>query len=410
MTILLASSNAHKAQELQDLFSSLVPEIVIRPYTDVIAPLEIIEDGSTFAANALIKAERVFVATGYPTLADDSGLSVDALAGAPGVRSARYSADGTDASNRTLLLEHLRQVPLEHRSARFECVLCYVDGLRTLWGEGTCEGTVALSERGDAGFGYDPVFLPNGHERSFAEMSRTEKDSMSHRGAAARAMATRLTVVQSDIGDLDASHHVPMRDAMIHASVAIASGNAELLREALLWGVDSPEAASFMYEAILQSYLFTGFPLALDAMLTLYDTTQRIMPGVRWPAAEVMNVELFADRGQSLCKQVYGSVYERMMERFEHATPELRSWLELEGYGKVLSRPGLPMVERELCIIAMLATLDRETQLHSHVRGALRFGALLADIEDCADIVTERVNERAGNRILSIAHALVEQS
>jgi 4-carboxymuconolactone decarboxylase len=123
-----------------------------------------------------------------------------------------------------------------------------------------------------------------------------------------------------------------------------------------------------------------------------------------------MDVKLFAERGQALCKQVYGSVYDRMMERFERATPELRTWLELEGYGKVLSRPALPMVERELSIIAMLATLGRDTQLHSHVRGALRFGAQLVDIEDCADIVTERVDDRAGDRILSIAHALVEQS
>jgi 4-carboxymuconolactone decarboxylase len=197
---------------------------------------------------------------------------------------------------------------------------------------------------------------------------------------------------------------------MIHASVAIATGDSDLLREVLHWGVDTEDAESQMYEAILQSYLFTGYPLALDAMLTLQEITNDVFPDMQLPPAEDMNIAAFSERGESLCKQVYGSVYDRMMERFERATPELRTWLEVEGYGKVLSRPGLPMLERELCIIAMLAALGRDTQLHSHLRGALRFGATLADIEDCADIVTERVGSDAGGRILSIAQKLTERS
>ncbi len=152
---------------------------------------EVVEDAPDFRGNALKKAREVSSCTGRAALADDSGLVVDALEGRPGVFSARYAGeDASDADNTSKLLRELEGIPPDDRSARFVCSLALVlaDGKEYVF-EGVCEGMISVAPQGRSGFGYDPVFIPEGHERSFAEMSGQEKDSMSHRGRAIRAFA-----------------------------------------------------------------------------------------------------------------------------------------------------------------------------------------------------------------------------
>ncbi len=160
------------------------------------------ETGDTFEANALQKAEFVadWMEDGIPGgpdfLADDSGIEVDALGGRPGVWSKRYSPEATDEANRALLLEELAGVSPERRTARFRCVLALVHRqprFAPLLFEGRCEGTIAFAARGDGGFGYDPLFLPNATPgRTMAELSPVQKDAISHRGQALRALIAGL--------------------------------------------------------------------------------------------------------------------------------------------------------------------------------------------------------------------------
>lgn len=153
------------------------------------------ETGETLEANAALKAHAVASAVGVPAIADDTGLEVDALDGAPGVRSARFAgSDATDSDNVALLLERLAGVPDERRTARFRTVICIaLPGGRERFVDGVCEGRIVDVPRGDAGFGYDPVFVPdNGDGRTFAEMSADEKHAISHRGRALRAAGERI--------------------------------------------------------------------------------------------------------------------------------------------------------------------------------------------------------------------------
>ncbi len=193
--ILVASSNDKKLKELRALFADL-PTEVIGP--DEPLP-EVVEDAETFIGNAEKKAIEIAAHSGMATIADDSGLEVDALGGAPGVRSARFAADAgrplepdKDGANNVLLLERL--AGRDDRSARFRCVLVLAapDGTVLERTEGTVEGTILEAPRGDGGFGYDPLFLPEGESRTMAELSAEEKAALSHRGRAARAMAARL--------------------------------------------------------------------------------------------------------------------------------------------------------------------------------------------------------------------------
>ena len=186
----VCTGNAHKVEELAALLPDFAWES-LPPGTEL--PPEI---GSTFLDNARIKAHAGHAM--YPdawVLADDSGLIVDALDGAPGVRSARYAGeDSTDEANTSLLLERLEHYgDDELRSARFACVLVMVapDGTET-WAEGTVEGTIAHERAGDAGFGYDPVFVPEGETRTFAQLGSEAKARISHRARAARELQARL--------------------------------------------------------------------------------------------------------------------------------------------------------------------------------------------------------------------------
>jgi XTP/dITP diphosphohydrolase len=194
--VVVATRNAGKLRELVPLLSEagLGFELVT---IDALAPhAELREDGDTFEANAFAKARQAAQATGLPALADDSGLEVDALAGAPGVYSARYAGPGADdARNNAKLLEALRDVPAARRTGRYRCVAAYVDpsGGLELARAGACAGEILPSPRGDGGFGYDPIFLADGHDRTNAELSAPEKDAISHRGKAFRALAPYLT-------------------------------------------------------------------------------------------------------------------------------------------------------------------------------------------------------------------------
>lgn len=187
MRLLLATNNPHKAAELAAIFSDLegIQTITLADLPE--PPSEPEEDGDTLEANAYIKAFETFTATGIPTIADDTGLEVAALDGAPGVHSARWAGPGaTYADNCARLRKELADAA--DRQARFRTVICYVDGLRTLFAEGSVEGEIVSEPRGDTGFGYDPLFRPLESERTFAEMEAAEKNRISHRARAVHAM------------------------------------------------------------------------------------------------------------------------------------------------------------------------------------------------------------------------------
>jgi XTP/dITP diphosphohydrolase len=185
MRLLLATRNEHKLRE----FERLLPTVRLEPLPDGLPSP--VEDGDTYAANALIKARAAAAATGRAAIADDSGIEAEALNGAPGVRTARYAGDeATDQQN----LDKLgRQAPAGSK-LRYVCVIAHVapDGSEHLF-EGATTGTVAPAPAGSAGFGYDPLFVPDGETRTMAELSDAEKDAISHRGRAARAFAEWLS-------------------------------------------------------------------------------------------------------------------------------------------------------------------------------------------------------------------------
>lgn len=190
--LVLATHNAHKIGELRAILTPIVPGLdpaTIIGAGQAGAP-EPVEDGVTFAENALIKARALVAHTGLPAVADDSGIAVDALGGAPGIFSARWSGSRDDAANLALLLAQLADVRDEHRGAAFVCAAALVlpDGAEAVR-EGRLAGTILRAPRGAGGFGYDPILRPDGAERSCAELSAAEKNAISHRGQAFRALA-----------------------------------------------------------------------------------------------------------------------------------------------------------------------------------------------------------------------------
>jgi len=198
--VVLASNNAKKLAELRRILEPLVPGIQVLGLADVPAYDEPAETEPTFEGNALIKARACLAATGLPSLADDSGLCVDALNGMPGVLSARWSgvprSEGGDAANNQLLLSQLSEVPDERRTAQFRCVmaLCTPDG-REILQHGEMSGRILGAEHGDGGFGYDPLFAADGYDVSTAELPSAEKDRISHRGKALIAMSPVIVEV-----------------------------------------------------------------------------------------------------------------------------------------------------------------------------------------------------------------------
>lgn len=198
--LVLASRNRKKIAELQTLLSSLADKVEVLSLDDIGFFDEIVEDGDTFAANSLIKAS-VPAKLGYIGIADDSGLAVDALDGAPGVYSARYSEEGTDTANNAKLLAALKDVPDEKRTARFcTVVTCAFPDGTNFQVEGTCEGTILHAPDGEGGFGYDPLFYYAPLNKTFAALTPEEKNSVSHRGRAMRAFVEKFTEYVSKNG------------------------------------------------------------------------------------------------------------------------------------------------------------------------------------------------------------------
>lgn len=190
MKAVFASRNRHKAEQV----ARLLPQVELVPLDEVAPDIELSEPHDTFEENALAKARAVVRATGLAAVADDSGIEVDALGGAPGVRSARYAGeDATDEENNAKLVEALRRVPERDRTCRYRCVavLANADG-REIVASGSCEGRIVLEGRGELGFGYDPHVIPEGETRTMAEIPLDEKLRFSHRGRAFRRLAERL--------------------------------------------------------------------------------------------------------------------------------------------------------------------------------------------------------------------------
>lgn len=198
--LLLASRNAKKLGELRRILAPGVPDLDVVGLDDVEPYDEVPESGATFADNALIKAREGFAHTSLPAVADDSGLTVDALNGMPGVLSARWSGrHGDDEANLRLLLGQLADTPDERLTAAFVCAVAFVSAAGEVVVDGRMSGRLIREPRGGNGFGYDPIFVPDGYELTSAELPPAEKDSISHRGRALRALVPHLSAL--------AAHH-----------------------------------------------------------------------------------------------------------------------------------------------------------------------------------------------------------
>lgn len=191
-TIVAATRNRHKIEEIEKILKEFDMSIVSRDDAGV-PDVEIVEDGDTFEANSFKKASEIMKLSGRPSIADDSGLCVDFLGGAPGVMSARFTPSGDDEENNRKVLELLKGVPFEERTARYVAVitLVYPDG-RTVSARGECEGHIIEEERGTNGFGYDPMFQPEGYDRTFGELPSELKNRISHRAKALVKLREKL--------------------------------------------------------------------------------------------------------------------------------------------------------------------------------------------------------------------------
>jgi XTP/dITP diphosphohydrolase len=193
--LLLATRNLGKIEEFRRILDAIAPgEIDLVGLEQYPELHDVVEDGSTFEENALKKAREMALASGIPAIADDSGLCIDALNGDPGIFSARWAGNhGDDAANTAKVLQQLEGVPDEERSAHFTCVAAlYLPDGRNYYEEGRFDGWILRAPIGGQGFGYDPIFRPEGYQISSAQMSAAEKDAMSHRGKALRAITPHV--------------------------------------------------------------------------------------------------------------------------------------------------------------------------------------------------------------------------
>ena len=198
--LLIATKNAGKVKEIKAILKDFDMDII--SLADLPNVPEVIEDGKTFFENAFKKAKEVSDATGMMVLSDDSGLEVDALNGAPGVYSARYSGEsGDDKSNNEKLLKELKDVPENKRTARFKCVMVlYHPSGKWISAEGACEGRIALKPAGEGGFGYDPVFYLDKYGKTMAEIPAEEKNKISHRAKALNELKNNIKDFISTLG------------------------------------------------------------------------------------------------------------------------------------------------------------------------------------------------------------------
>jgi XTP/dITP diphosphohydrolase len=196
MTILLFTTNQHKKQEFQTLFNQYMPAVsIITPNELGLTMPEVEEDGSSFAENAYLKALAMAYTTPFPVLADDSGLSVHALDNNPGIKSARYAGENaSDAQNRQLLCDNLKKLNLQQSTAHFTAALAFIDTQRAFIVEAECYGKITINEQGTNGFGYDPLFIPDGYDITFAQCDATTKNTISHR---AKALLTLIETLRS---------------------------------------------------------------------------------------------------------------------------------------------------------------------------------------------------------------------
>ena len=189
MKIIAATKNKNKLREFGQILQGF--EIISQEEAGV--DIDVEETGTTFEENSMLKAKAIFDATGIAAIADDSGLCVDALDGAPGVFSARYGGEGYDDAGRVgLLLENMKSVPDEKRGARFVCAITLVDKNGVITARGECEGKIAYAPSGENGFGYDPVFFVEQFGKTMAEISPEEKNQISHRGKALEIFSKKL--------------------------------------------------------------------------------------------------------------------------------------------------------------------------------------------------------------------------
>lgn len=191
MKFIIASKNQKKIDELSRILNSIGVEAVTEQELGITIP-EVEETGVTFSENSYLKAKSACEASGLPAIADDSGLCVDALDGAPGIYSSRYSGENANAkSNNALLIKNLKNVPIENRKAHFTCSICVLfpngDEIKC---EEICKGVIGFNPLGEGGFGYDPYFYVDG--KSFASLPKEEKDKISHRGKALRSLKQKL--------------------------------------------------------------------------------------------------------------------------------------------------------------------------------------------------------------------------
>lgn len=184
MKFVLATHNAGKVAELRAILQPAVPDLDLIGYTGP----EPIENGTTFAENALIKARAAYEHTGMPSIADDSGVCVDILGGAPGIFTAIWAGGRDNVQNRQLLLRQMADISPAHRSAAFVCTIALVSETEELCFTGNWPGTIAFAERGEHGHGYDPVFIPEGFEVTAAELEPEVKNALSHRAQALSAL------------------------------------------------------------------------------------------------------------------------------------------------------------------------------------------------------------------------------
>ncbi len=189
MKLVLATHNQHKVVEVGQIIDSFLPGVDLVGYDGP----EPVEDGTSFVENALIKARAAFKHTGLPSIADDSGIAVEILGGAPGIFSARWSGGRDNVENRRLLLAQLADVKLEHRSAAFICTIALVSDDQEITFTGFWPGRIATAESGEHGFGYDPIFIPEGFDCTAAELEPEVKNALSHRLQALEQLASYLS-------------------------------------------------------------------------------------------------------------------------------------------------------------------------------------------------------------------------
>lgn len=196
MKVILASKNQHKLTELSAILSQLGFEIALE--SEYGLDIEVEETGTTFEENSFLKADAVMKASGLPVLADDSGLMVDALDGAPGVYSARYGHKASDKERTAYLLENMKDVPEEKRGAKFVCVItCLFPDGRKIVARGECPGVIARAPHGENGFGYDPVFYLPELGMTYAELPGKQKNAISHRARALQEFCRKYQEVQN---------------------------------------------------------------------------------------------------------------------------------------------------------------------------------------------------------------------